>query len=175
VVVAPEVCAEMEALVASGTVRRIDRPYEPNQLSDAFLVVIATNDTELNGRIAADAHSAGCLVNAADEPVRGDCIFPAVVRRGALVISVTTGGASPSLVTRIQEWLEGELGPEYEEYVALLGEVRQAALPRIRDSKERKRALSALASDTEILEMIRAGRSDQARVKAFNCILPSSD
>jgi precorrin-2 dehydrogenase / sirohydrochlorin ferrochelatase len=173
-VVAPALDEAIIELVRSGAVQIIEAPYSPDSLKDAFLAVVATNDSVLNARIAADARAAGCLVNDADEPDRGDCIIPATVRRGPLLISVTTSGASPSLASHIRGRLSDEFGPEYGTYATLLGEARQAALASLPEGASRKRALAAMAADTEILELIRAGKLEEARAKAFACISSSS-
>jgi precorrin-2 dehydrogenase/sirohydrochlorin ferrochelatase len=174
-VVAPETRADLSELGRAGKIEIVTQGYRSGVLKDAFLVVVATSDTQLNAEIASDARVAGCIVNDADEPERGDCIFPAVVKRGDLMISVTTGGASPSLTAAIRTSLEAQFGPEYEAYVGLLREAREQAMSRIHDSRRRKRALAALAADTEIFEMIRVGRPDDARARAFTCILSSPD
>jgi precorrin-2 dehydrogenase/sirohydrochlorin ferrochelatase len=114
-------------------------------------------------------------LNDADEPDRGDIIFPAVVRRGCLVISVTTGGASPTLAAEIRDEIERHFGPEYEKYISLLAESRKFALDSVAESARRKNALQALASDKVILELVRDGRMDEARARAHACILSSQD
>ena len=174
-VVAPDVSAEIEVLRAAGAIRVVRAAYSPAVLEGAFLVVVATSDPALNAQICTDASGAGILVNDVDEPERGDCIFPAVVRRGDLVISVTTGGASPSMAAQIQHKLAAEFGPEYDDYVALLREVRDAVLKQVSEVRSRKRILTALSADTGILELIRAGKLDDARTKAYACISSSSD
>ena len=174
-VISRSVSSEIERLVQAGKITTHSRAYSADALQGAFLVVVATDDTLVNSQVAHDARAAGCLVSDADEPERGDCVFPSVVRRGGLVISITTGGARPSLAMRIRDALENDFGPEYEEYVALLGEARKSALAQIADNAGRKTALSNLAADTSILELIRNGQPDEARLRAFACISPSSD
>jgi precorrin-2 dehydrogenase / sirohydrochlorin ferrochelatase len=174
-VVAPEMNEEILSLSNRDRLSLAVQPYSSALIEGAFLVVAAASDPKVNSQVAADAAASGCLLNDADEPERGDCIFPAVVRRGELVISITTGGASPSLAAQIREEFEEQFGPEYSEYVSLLSEVRSRALKTIPDDRERKRALNALASDKDILDLIRDGRVDEARAKAHACISSSQD
>lgn len=174
-VVAPEAVEDLSELARSGKIHLLVRTYEPDVLEGAFLVIVATNDAVLNASVSEAARTLGCLVNDTDEPERGDCLLPAVVRRGDLVISITTSGASPSLASRIQNELSNQFGQEYEGYIALLGEVRQSALSQIGDAASRKRKLAALAADEQILKLVRMGKIDDARARAFACISPLSD
>ena len=50
----------------------------------------------------------------------------AEVRRGDLLLTVSTGGASPGLAARIRARLAAEFGPEWAERVALLRRHRAA-------------------------------------------------
>ena len=74
-----------------------ERAYRPGEASDYRLVVVATDDAEVNRQVALDAEGAGVWVNAADDP--GSCSFmlPSVVRRGPITLAVSTGGRSPAL------------------------------------------------------------------------------
>ena len=55
----------------------------------------------------------GLLVNVADRAEEGGFITPSVVRRGDLLLSVTTGGASPSLTALIRQKLAEQYGSDY--------------------------------------------------------------
>ncbi|HET6476944.1 MAG TPA: bifunctional precorrin-2 dehydrogenase/sirohydrochlorin ferrochelatase [Thermoleophilia bacterium] len=106
------------------------RPFVDADLDGVALAMAATDDRELNARVARLARERGVWVNVADDPEAGDAILPAVARRGDLQIAVSTGGASPALAQRLRERLEDEFGPEYAELVALLGALRAAWEPR---------------------------------------------
>jgi precorrin-2 dehydrogenase/sirohydrochlorin ferrochelatase len=129
----------------------------------------------VNALVCEAARAAGALVNDAETPARGDFVVPSVVRRGDLLIAVTTQGASPALAARIQERLSEQFGEEYGPYVALLAEVRERVMETIPDPAQRRRILRAAAADAEILELIRGGRLDAARARAFACISSLSD
>jgi precorrin-2 dehydrogenase/sirohydrochlorin ferrochelatase len=106
------------------------RGFEDGDIDGNTFVVAATADRELNARIARLARERGVWVNVADDPAAGDVILPAVARRGALQIAVSTGGASPALARRLRERLEDEFGPEYGDLVALLARLRDEWEPR---------------------------------------------
>ncbi len=106
------------------------RPFRDDDLDGVTLSVAASDDRELNARVARLARERGVWVNVVDEPDEGDVVLPAVVRRGALRIAVSTGGASPALARRIRERLDAEFGPEWGALTELLGRLRAEWEPR---------------------------------------------
>ncbi len=75
--------------------------------------------------MAAEGRERGIWVNAADEPARCDFILPAVIRRGRLVVAVSTGGASPAAARAIREELEGYLTEDHAMLVELAADARE--------------------------------------------------
>jgi siroheme synthase-like protein len=130
-VVAPEVRDELRRLPVRLRVRR----YRTGDLRGARLVVSATGDAAVNQRVHDDAEAAGVWVNAADDPARCTFTLPAVLRRGAVQVTVSTGGASPALSAWLRQRLEAELGPELADLAEALAE-RRAALHRAGRSTE---------------------------------------
>ncbi len=121
--------------------------FEPSDLAGAHLVVVAGAGPELQERVAQAAEARGIPCNVLD--VNHLCTFyaPAVLRRGALTISVATEGKSPLLAVavrdRIAETLPDAVGPALE----LLDEGRRLARARYPDDFEaRVAALRALLS-----------------------------
>lgn len=64
------------------------------------------------------AHAAGVLVNVEDNPALCDFQVPAMVRRGDLLLTVSTGGRAPGLASVIRAWLEARFGAVWAERVA---------------------------------------------------------
>jgi precorrin-2 dehydrogenase/sirohydrochlorin ferrochelatase len=112
-----------------------------------FLVVAATSSTELHERIFAEATRRGVLCNIVDVPSLCDFYYPSVVQRGALQIAISTAGLSPALAQRLRKQLEGQFGPEYEEWLAQLGDAREKLHAARMDPEERKRLLHQDASE----------------------------
>ena len=83
--------------------------------------------------LAALARAVGALVNLED--VRAWCDFhnPAIVRRGDLLLTVSTGGQSPGLAACIRRQLAQSFGPEWALRVRQLG-TRRALWRRRRRS-----------------------------------------
>jgi len=68
------------------------------------------------------------------------------VRRGDLQLAISTNGHSPALAQRIRRELEIQFGPEYGEWLAELGKIRQQLFASEMNPDERRRLLHELAS-----------------------------
>jgi len=88
-------------------------------------VVSPTVTPRLAGWVAAEGRELGVWVNAADEPARCEFILPAVIRRGRLVVAVSTGGASPAAARAIREELEAYLTEDHATLVEMAAEARE--------------------------------------------------
>lgn len=163
-VVAPEVDPAVEA-VDGVVIER--RPYERGDVEGRWLVVCAVGDRAVAEQVAADAGAAGVWVNVADVADLCTVVLPAVARRGPITVAIGTGGRSPALATWMRRRMEDELGPEYEVLLDLLEEVRSAVKASGR-STEGLDWQSAL--DGGMLEMVRAGRTDEARATLEGCL-----
>lgn len=174
-VVSPVINSEVEALVSGDRLIWVPRAYRQGDLTGAFLAVAATDSEEVNSVVARDAKSLGILCCVASRSDLGNTIMPSVLRRGDLLLSVTTSGASPALSRTITERLAEEFGPEYGEFVSILRDARLAALAANMDATAYRDLMRRLADDEITLDLVRDGRAEQARARAMACILPSSD
>lgn len=155
VVVSPAITAELQARVEAGRVKWVPRGFQAGDLEGVFLVVAASADAAVNRAVWQEAQARGCLINVVDDPEHCNFILPAVVRRGALTVAVSTGGSSPALARRLRERLEGELGPEYAELVSLLAELRPELLGRLPPGRPRLEAALRVL-DSGVLDVLRA-------------------
>jgi precorrin-2 dehydrogenase / sirohydrochlorin ferrochelatase len=128
--------------------------YKDSCLAGASLVIGATDNRTVNGRIAQDARARGIPVNIVDDPTRCDFILPSVVERGDLLIAVSTGGKSPALARKLREELEEAYGPEYAVLIKILGELREAAIAAGGFSADNRERIAAVVR-SDILDRIR--------------------
>ncbi len=146
-VISPIVTARLGRLIRAGRVSHVARECAPSEdLRGAALVYVASSDAALNRRLSRKARALGIPVNVADAPELSTLITPSVVRRGALVIAVSTGGASPAMAKQIRKRLERAFGPEYGPALAIMSAVRQRLKAREPDAGVRARRLGALAA-----------------------------
>lgn len=106
---APDLHPELAEWVSEGRLRHENRAYDEDLISDHFLVIAATDDTQINTRVYQAATRLKRLVNAVDDPKRSNYITPAVVDRSPIIVAISSGGAAPVLARRIRAKLEVEL------------------------------------------------------------------
>jgi len=146
-VVAPEATPDIREAAGSGRIVWEQRPFLPSDLAGIFLVVAATNLRELHEAIFRRCRQAGILCNAVDEPERCDFYYPAVVRRGALQLAISTGGHSPFLAQRLRHELEERFGPEYAPWLEEIGRQRREFFQAAISPENRRAILKELSSE----------------------------
>jgi len=168
-VVSPDLTPRLAGLKSEGRIEHLESEYRPERLEGAFLVIGATDDREVNRRISGDARAAGIPVNIVDDPKLCTFFVPASVRRGDLVISVSTSGSSPSLARTIREELEARYGPEYGRLADLLGSLRDEVKERYASMEERAAAYERILR-SEALRLLAEESFDEALEAARECI-----
>ena len=138
-------------------IEMIKDSYDEKYIKDDFVVVAATNNKEVNHKIGIYCRQYNKLVNVVDDKDLSNFTVPSFVKRGDLLLSVSTGGKSPSLSSKIRKDLEEVYDDSYEEYVKLLGEARDNIIENTSDIKERRKKLKELAdlSFDELREIIK--------------------
>ena len=122
VVVAPDVVDGFHGLPVSVHQRR----FEIDDLDGVRLVITATGVREVDQTIFDECEARGIWVNSADDPDRCTFTLPATVRRGELLVTVSTAGSSPALSSYLRRRLEDSFGPEFALVVDELSRVRAA-------------------------------------------------
>ena len=125
-------------------IKIIKDEYSEIYIKDSFIVVAATNNKKVNESIGMFCRSNNKLVNVIDDQKLSNFIVPSCVKRGDLVISISTGGKSPSLASKIRKDLEIQYDDSYEEYLILLGELRVQILEKYNNPSIRKDLLNKI-------------------------------
>ena len=119
------------------------------------IVVAATDDKEVNEEIACICRKKSKLINVVDSRDLSDFTVSSYVKRGDLLIGISTGGKIPALSAKIRRDLEEIYDESFAEYVDLLGELRKKFIKKYEDKTERKEVLKALVKlDIEELKEI---------------------
>jgi precorrin-2 dehydrogenase/sirohydrochlorin ferrochelatase len=144
----------LETMKRDGRIEHINADYDGAFISDAIMVIGATNREEINAQIAGDGKHKGILVNIVDDPGRCDFILPSIMQQGDLSIAISTGGKSPALAKKLREDLETLYGPEYRVLLDVLGNLREKIVARGHSSDENKQLFEAVVY-SDILKHIK--------------------
>ena len=127
---------KVAGLRASGAVVETAVAYEPELLDGVWLVVVAGGaDGE---RVFRDAGERRIFCNVADVPELCSFILPAIHRRGAIALAVSTGGASPALAQRLRDDFASQIGDEHERLAEELRALRPWAKANLGTYAERR-------------------------------------
>ena len=143
----------LQQLVAAKKIHHIPDESLDTYMDTAFMVIAATDDAEVNSKIASQAKKHGLLINAVDQPKDCNFIMPSIVKRGNLQIAISTAGNSPALAQKIRKNLESTFPPEYGLLTELLGIIRTRLLSQDQPSSKNKIIFQQLV-DSNLLEMI---------------------
>ena len=112
--------------------------YREELLSDDYsFVIAATNDRELNSRISAASKERNIPVNVVDDPELSTFIFPSIIKRGDLVIGISSSGKAPAVTQYYKERFAQQLPDNIEEILEAVGEYREQIKNDVRDHKKR--------------------------------------
>ena len=161
-VISPNLTAYLRKLAEQEQMTYLSRSYQPGDLIGAFLVICATDQPEINHQVWQEATANRQLVNVVDDTPRCNFIAPSILRKGDLTIAISTGGKAPALAVRLKERLQRELGPEYERFLQLAGQLRAQLARHVPDFDRRKELWYELV-DSEILEVLARGDEASAR------------
>lgn len=148
-VIAAEISSEVAAV--AGKIELVQRQAtEKEQFTAGTFLVLSTDNKSLNASLAESGRKQGCFICRVDDPTDNDFMFPAVVDRSPLLISVSSSGTSPALTRHVRQRIEAFIPYDYKvlaTYVEGLRERIKALLP----SKERavfwRRWMNSLAPE----------------------------
>lgn len=124
-IVAKRVSEEVHQLAARyPSVTISERAFEPADLDDKDIVLVAIDDKETSAYIRVLANGKKLLVNVADTPDQCDFYLGSVVQKGNLKIAISTNGKSPTAAKRLREVFQEAIPSGIEEMINNLHEIR---------------------------------------------------
>ena len=169
-VIAPKVTSVLQEHASAGRLCWKQTCYADGMLEGAFLAYAATNLREVNAAVASEAKRRGIPVNVIDDPAASTFQVPASIRRGELMLSVSTAGGSPALSRAIRMELEEMYPPAFGMWLERVSCLRVELQECISSSSARTRFWhTALRPD--ILTMVRHGAMEKAEVELRNAAL----
>ena len=163
-VVSPSLTPALLTLAAEARLHWRPREYVAGDAAGFALVMVAISNASVSEAIAAECRARGVWINCADDPGRCDFILPAVFRRGALTVAVSTGGVSPTMARLVREELEARLPDDLALLTDVMGDVRRS-LRESGISLDAERWWQALDGELRSLAAARRTAEAQARLK----------
>ncbi|KGR37695.1 NAD(P)-dependent oxidoreductase [Xanthomonas vasicola] len=160
---------ELALLMQAGRFEQLGGAFDPAWIDDVWLVVAATDDTDLNQRVAAAAGLRNRLVNVVDDAELSTYQVPAIVDRDPLIIAISSAGAAPILARRLRERLERELDASVGRFAGLFAKHRERIRSQFPDMNRRRRWFDRVI-DGEVPLLLQAG-NDAAAETAFSAAL----
>ena len=118
----------------------------------------ATDIETVNLAVAADAEQRGILVNIVDNPKLCNVIFPAIIDRDPLLISVSSSGAAPVLARAIRSQLESTVPANTGELADYIAARRSRVRQVFNNNEQLVRVFWEQLLESEIAERVFAGR-----------------
>jgi siroheme synthase-like protein len=160
-VIAPELTESLSHMAWKNRFKWVNRHYAQGDLDGAYLVIGADMDRSRNNLIAEEATRKRVLLNCLDDPPNCRFIFPSIHRQGDLVIALSTTGKCPALAVRIRQKLATEYGPEYAEFLKIVGGLRDRIAALVPDFGARRELWYRLV-DSRAIALLKAGRREDA-------------
>jgi siroheme synthase-like protein len=135
--ISPKVTQTLIRLAEKGKIEIIKRKYEEGDLKGAVLVFAATNKEEINRRIRKEAEKRHIPVNVVDNPDLCDFVVPSIVKKGPIVIAISTSGTLPLLSKKLRKEIQKNITGDYIQYAYLIGRFRELLIEKVKDRKKR--------------------------------------
>lgn len=168
-VVAPTVCAAVQAMADAGEIALAVRRFTAADLAGVRFCIATGPDAEL---AASASRAAAVLVNVVDQPAISDCLVPAIVERGPVTVAIGTGGAAPALARDLRTRIEAAVPIGYGVLAQLCRAWRGRVCAVLTDRAARRyfwdavlegpEAAAALDGDASLAERLLARRLGEA-------------
>lgn len=146
----------------------LEKEFEEKDLAHIHICIAATNDRGTNYIIAQLCHQKGIKVNVVDDGELCDFIFPSLVKKGDLVIGISTGGKAPAVASYLREQLEANFPECTDEIMESLGNIRPFLVEKISNHKVRGTVMKQLF--LSMIEENRAYTKEECRNLADNIL-----
>ncbi len=140
-IVADEICDELNKIEE---VKILNRKFKDTDIDNAFMVISATDDNELNTHIFELCKSKNILVNTVDDKEKCGFIFPALVKKNSVTVGISTSGKSPLYCKFLREKIEKSLDDNCDETVETLDKYRMLVKSEIKSEESRKKAFERI-------------------------------
>ena len=159
-VIAPEVCAEVEELARRGEIFLTREKFSEDMLDNELILIAATDNPEVNRRAA---QAKNILVNVV-EGAGGNFNVPSTIRRGELLLTISTGANSPAFSKFIRQMLEAELDENFGEGLKIISRGRRE-LKRLLPNHTQRKIFWQRVLTQEMWQLLKQGQLNELEDK----------
>lgn len=138
-VIAPRADDEIVAAANQGVLDLVHRPFDPEDLDGAALLVVSDDGSQPVEPALAAARATGLPINVIDRPALSTVIVPGIVDRDPILVAIGSAGAAPVLVRRLRERIEALLPSRLGALADFAGRFRSAVSAAMNDGDRRRR------------------------------------
>lgn len=124
----------------------VNKCFDEKDLEGVDFVITATGNREQDEAVVASCKAKGIPVNAADDREECDFFLPGIIKRGDLVVSVSTSGKSPAYSRYLREQIEDVIPDNIEKVLDILGELRKSLPSKLDSQVERSQIYNYVMS-----------------------------
>jgi len=160
-VLAPEMNDDLARVVAEYDITYETGEPSADDVNACVIVFGASADPAINRQVHDLATAAGILVNISDTTDLCDFIMPAIVDRSPLLISISSGGATPLLTRMLKARFETTIPAAYGRLAEFAGSYRDRVKAAITNMARRRRFWETMIAGP-VAEHLFSGQEDEA-------------
>lgn len=160
-VIAPEISEIIKNIKG---IEIVSRKFQDEDINDAFFVISASDNEQLNAHIFEICTNKNILVNTVDDRNKCGFIFPAVVHKSDITVGISTSGKSPIFASYLRMKTENMIDEKCLETIEILGKFREKIKREISSESARKKAFE------KILKMCIESEDSPDDIQIFNMI-----
>lgn len=164
-VAAPAFSEELLQAAQNCSCTLIRQPYEKSFITDAFLVIAATDSHDINRAITADAPF---LCNNITEPELSNFTVPSAIQKGTVTVTVATGGI-PAYTRLLKDYLSQKLTPDFADFNTFLFTIRQE-VKQIPSTPKQRTMFWRATLTPDIIDLIETGNIADAKEKILDAV-----
>ncbi len=160
--ISPVVSTNLQTFIADKSLHHVARKYRDSDIDNAYrLIIVATDNAELNRHIAEQAHALSVPVNVVDAPHLCSVILPSIIDRDPVVVAVSSGARSPVLARLLRARLETLIPARYGRLAELVAKFRGKVRKKI-SLPQARRSFWEGALQSPVSELVFSGRDSDA-------------
>ncbi len=170
-IIAQEVHPRFSQLQEKNVVEILQRPYCQGDEQGKFLVIVATDNKQINTEIYTACEQKNILVNVVDAPENCRFIVPAIIDRSPLMLAIATAGHAPMLAKALRARIEAWLPHGYDMLIDVIDHTRQAVKTHFSGNRQAIRRFWEKMLESDIAEQAIAGNTQEAEKTILNQLL----